>query len=208
MKDHVVSGSVAIIRIARGSCLGVILLITCAVGLAAENAGSVSVGTAVEADYQIGPDDLLDISVWKEDTLQRKVVVRPDGKFSFPLIGEIAAMSMSAVDLQKEVTQRLRKYIPDPVVTVVVEKVSSYRIYVIGEVKNSGQYQVGQYLDVVQALALAGGLTAYAAENKIKILRRENGVETVIPFEYGKIKAGGDLKQNIILKRGDVVIVP
>jgi polysaccharide export outer membrane protein len=160
------------------------------------------------ADYLIGPDDLLDISVWKEETLQSKVVVRPDGKISFPLVGEIMAMSYSVSDLQKEITQRLRKFIPDPVVTVVVEKVAAYKIYVIGEVKSSGQYAVGQYLDVVQALALAGGLTAYAAENKIKILRRENGVETVIPFEYGKIKAGDALKQNIILKRGDVVIVP
>jgi polysaccharide export outer membrane protein len=90
----------------------------------------------------------------------------------------------------------------------VVDKVASYKIYVIGEVKNSGQYQVGQYLDVVQALALAGGLTAYAAENKIRILRREKGVESAIPFEYSRVKAGNDLKQNIILKSGDVVVVP
>lgn len=159
------------------------------------------------SDYMIGPDDALDIAVWKEETLQRKVVVRPDGKISFPLIGEIPAASRSAEDLQQEITVRLKKYIPDPVVTVVVEKVA-YKIYVIGEVKNSGQYQVGHYLDVVQALALAGGLTPYAAENKIKILRRENGVERVIQFEYGKVESGSDLKQNIILKRGDVVVVP
>ncbi|MCC6208478.1 MAG: SLBB domain-containing protein, partial [Gammaproteobacteria bacterium] len=113
-----------------------------------------------------------------------------------------------AEEIQKEITQRLKKYIPEPVVTVVVEKVASYKIYVIGEVKNSGQYQVGHYLDVVQALALAGGLTAYAAENKIKILRRENGAEIAIPFEYAKVKSGADLKQNIILRRGDVVVVP
>jgi polysaccharide export outer membrane protein len=174
----------------------------------ADDKAAAPAGSDTTADYLIGPDDLLDISVWKEETLQSKVVVRPDGKISFPLVGEIMAMSYSVSDLQKEITQRLRKFIPDPVVTVVVEKVSAYKIYVIGEVKSSGQYQVGQYLDVVQALALAGGLTAYAAENKIKILRRENGVETVIPFEYGKIKAGEALKQNIILKRGDVVIVP
>lgn len=162
----------------------------------------------ISGDYLIGPDDLLDISVWKEDTLQRKVVVRPDGKISFPLIGEIPAAARPAEEIQKEITQRLKKYIPEPVVTVVVEKVASYKIYVIGEVKNSGQYQVGHYLDVVQALALAGGLTAYAAENKIKILRRENGVEISIPFEYAKVKSGTDLKQNIILRRGDVVVVP
>ncbi|MBK8161678.1 MAG: polysaccharide biosynthesis/export family protein [Gammaproteobacteria bacterium] len=161
-----------------------------------------------ELDYMIGPDDVLDISVWKEETLQRKVVVRPDGKISFPLIGEIRAASHSAEEIQNEIAQRLKKYIPDPVVTVVIDKVSAYKIYVIGEVKNSGQYQVGHYLDVVQALALAGGLTPYAAENKIKILRRENNLVTVIPFEYAKVEAGIELKQNIILKRGDVVIVP
>lgn len=159
-------------------------------------------------DYLIGPDDVLDIAVWKEETLQRKVVVRPDGKISFPLIGEVAAASRSPEELQKEIAARLKKYIPDPVVTVILDKVAAYKIYVIGEVKNSGQYQVGHYLDVVQALALAGGLTPYAVENKIKILRRENGVETAIPFEYGKVESGNDLKHNIILKRGDVVIVP
>ena len=163
---------------------------------------------ASDLEYQIGPDDLLDISVWKEESLQRKVVVRPDGKISFPLIGEVQAASHSAEEIQNDITQRLKKYIPDPVVTVVIDKVSAYKIYVIGEVKNSGQYQVGHYLDVVQALALAGGLTPYAAENKIKILRRENNVVTVIPFEYAKVEAGIELKQNIILKRGDVVIVP
>jgi polysaccharide export outer membrane protein len=197
-------------RVVIAFCRACLLLALAAVVTAtnADDKAMPVAGGDAAADYLIGPDDLLDISVWKEETLQSKVVVRPDGKISFPLIGEIMAMSHSVSDLQKEITERLRKFIPDPVVTVVIEKVSAYKIYVIGEVKSSGQYAVGQYLDVVQALALAGGLTAYAAENKIKILRRENGVETVIPFEYGKIKAGDALKQNIILKRGDVVIVP
>lgn len=203
MRIPVVKKVISLCRV----CLIYVIVMASASVFAEEKATPVT-GNDTVAEYLIGPDDLLDISVWKEDTLQRKVVVRPDGKISFPLIGEIMAMSISAGDLQKEITQRLRKFIPDPVITVVVEKVSSNKIYVIGEVKSSGQYQVGQYLDVVQALALAGGLTAYASENKIKILRRENGVETVIPFEYGKVKTGSDLKQNIILKRGDVVIVP
>lgn len=185
----------------------VVLYVAMAAPAFAQDRGRSASGSEVLSDYKIGPDDVLDIAVWKEETLQRKVAVRPDGKISFPLIGEIPAASRSAEELQKEITARLQKFIPDPVVTVVVDKVA-YKIYVIGEVKNSGQYQVGHYLDVVQALALAGGLTPYAAENKIKILRRENGVETAIPFEYGKVKSGGDLKQNIILKRGDVVVVP
>lgn len=189
-----------LLAVCRG-CVILLMVIGASAGFAQDRGAS-------DLEYQIGPDDLLDISVWKEESLQRKVVVRPDGKISFPLIGEVQAASHSAEEIQNDITQRLKKYIPDPVVTVVIDKVSAYKIYVIGEVKNSGQYQVGHYLDVVQALALAGGLTPYAAENKIKILRRENNVVTVIPFEYAKVEAGIELKQNIILKRGDVVIVP
>lgn len=160
------------------------------------------------ARYLIGPDDVLDISVWREEELQRTLVVRPDGNISFPLVGEISAESRTPAELQHEITQRLMKFIPDPVVTVIINKVDSYKIYVIGEVKNSGKYQAGHYVDVVQALALAGGLTPFAAENKIRILRRVNGIETAIPFQYSRVKSGRDLEQNIILKRGDVVIVP
>lgn len=158
--------------------------------------------------YQIGPDDVLDISIWREETLQRTVTVRPDGNISFPLVGEITAASRTPAELQREITERLKKYMPDPVVTVIVDKVASYKIYVIGEVKSSGQFQVGHYIDVVQALAIAGGLTPFASENQIRILRRENGVETAIPFQYSSVKAGRNLGQNIILKRGDVVVVP
>jgi polysaccharide export outer membrane protein len=158
--------------------------------------------------YRIGPDDLLDISVWKEESLQRKLTVRPDGKISFPLIGEVMASSRTPEELQQEITERLKKFMPAPVVTVIIDKVSAYKIYVIGEVKNSGQFQAGSYIDVLQALALAGGLSPYAAKNKIKILRRENGVEKAIPFEYSGIESGNDLRQNIILQRGDVVLVP
>ncbi len=159
-------------------------------------------------EYLIGPDDVLAISVWREETLQRTVTVRPDGNISFPLVGEITAASRTPSALQREITDRLKRYMPDPVVTVIIDKVASYKIYVIGEVKSSGQYQVGHYIDVVQALALAGGLTPFASENRIKILRRENGVETAIPFQYASVKAGRNLGQNIILKRGDVVVVP
>ncbi len=160
------------------------------------------------AQYLIGPDDVLDISVWREETLQRTVTVRPDGNISFPLVGEITAASRTPAELQREITERLKKYMPDPVITVIVDKVAAYKIYVIGEVKSSGQFQVGHYIDVVQALAIAGGLTPFASENQIKILRRENGVETAIPFQYSSVKAGRNLGQNIILKRGDVVVVP
>jgi polysaccharide biosynthesis/export protein len=163
---------------------------------------------APSAVYLIGTEDVLDISVWKEKDLQTKSIVRPDGRFSFPLVGEVQAAGRTLDEVQQEITQRLKKYIPDPVVTVLVEKIAGYKIYVIGQVSHSGQFIVGQYLDVMQALALAGGLTPYAAQNKIKILRRENGVQKVIPFEYAEVEKGNSLDQNIILKSGDVVMVP
>jgi len=161
-----------------------------------------------QAAYLIGTEDVLDISVWKEPDLQRKVIVRPDGRISFPLVGEMQASGRTLDELQNEILKRLTKYIPNPVVTIVMEKVAGYKIYVIGQVKDSGEFTVGHFLDVMQALAMAGGLTAFAEENNIKILRRENGVQTAIPFEYAKVKKGDTLSQNIVLKSGDVVVVP
>ncbi len=158
--------------------------------------------------YLIGPEDLLEISVWKEEALQREVLVRPDGWVTFPLAGHVRAADRTVDALQREITRRLKKYISDPVVTVSVKSVAGNKIYVIGQVGRSGEYTVGHYVDVMQALALAGGLTSFAAENKIKILRRERGKRVVINFDYGEAKLGRDLKQNIILKRGDVVVVP
>ncbi len=168
----------------------------------------VAYAQATAGEYLIGPEDLLEISVWKEEALQREVLVRPDGWVTFPLAGHVRAADTTVGALQNEITRRLKKYISDPVVTVSVKSVAGYKIYVIGQVGRSGEYTVGHYVDVMQALALAGGLTAYAAEDKIKILRREKGRRVVINFDYGQAKLGRDLKQNIILKRGDVVVVP
>jgi polysaccharide export outer membrane protein len=159
-------------------------------------------------DYQIGPEDVLDISVWREETLQRKVVVRPDGGISFPLAGDLQAAGKTAAQLETEISQRLKKYIPEPVVTVAVDQVAGYRIYVLGKVNKPGQFVVGRYVDVLQALTLAEGLTPYASENNIRIVRRENNTETVFPFSYSAVKNGQDLSQNIMLKSNDVVIVP
>src|SRR3989304_2025343 len=165
-------------------------------------------GSVNTAGYSIGPEDVLEISVWKEEGLQSEVLVRPDGKISFPLVGDIQAEGKTPEQLRHEIAGWLRKYIPDPVVTVLVKKVAAYKIYVLGKINKPGQYTVGIYLDVMQALALAGGLNAYAAENDIRILRRQGDKEIVIPFEYSEVKKGRNLGQNIILKTGDVVVVP
>jgi polysaccharide biosynthesis/export protein len=159
-------------------------------------------------DYRIGPEDVLEISVWKEEGLKKEVLVRPDGGIAFPLAGDMQAAGKTALQLQQEITQRLEKFMADPVVSVVVLKVSANKIYVIGRVNKPGEYVTGRYVDVLQGLTMAGGLTPFAAENDIKVLRKENGKEVVLPFRYADVKKGVNLGQNILLKAGDVVVVP
>ena len=158
--------------------------------------------------YRIGPEDVLRISVWKEADLQRDVLVRPDGGISFPLAGDLVAAGKTPEQLEQEITQRVRAYIPDAVVTVSVEKVSGYTIFVIGRVTQPGQFTLGRYVDVIQALTLAGGVTPFASEDDIQIRRRVGGREVVYPFNYAAVKKGDNNEQNIVLQSGDVVVVP
>ena len=158
--------------------------------------------------YRMQPGDVLEVSVWQEENLQKQVLVRPDGGMSFPLAGDMQAAGKSVTEVQKLITERLTKYIPDPVVTVSTLKLDGNKVYVIGKVARPGEFQTNRYMDVVQALSMAGGMTPYAADNKITVLRRENGKQRSIPFRYGDIEKGEDLEQNIILQSGDVVVVP
>lgn len=158
--------------------------------------------------YYLGPEDVLEVSVWNEEKLTRTVLIRPDGRFSFPLAGEVKAAGKTPVQVRKEIENKLSKYIPDPVVTVMVTKVSSYKVYVIGQVKKSGLFVVGRPIDVMQALAMAGGLTPFAAEDDIKIIRNQKGKNQVLAVKYGDIKSGNNLGQIVTLQSGDVVIVP
>ncbi|MFL6623414.1 MAG: polysaccharide biosynthesis/export family protein [Sulfurifustis sp.] len=159
-------------------------------------------------DYEIGPEDLLEIAVWHEKDLQREVLVRPDGWLTFPLVGSVQAAGKTTAQLQKEITTRLKKYMPDPVVTVTIKKIQGLKVFVIGKVGKPGEYVVGRYVDVLQALSLAGGLTPFAKENDIKIVRKQGGREQIIPFDYSQVKRGRNLEQNIRLQAGDVVMVP
>jgi polysaccharide biosynthesis/export protein len=171
-------------------------------------AGMDTIPRDLTRDYPIGPEDVLEISVWKEEGLKKEVLVRPDGGISFPLAGDMQAAGKTARQLQQEITQRLEKFMSDPVVSVAVMKVASNKIYVIGRVNKPGEYLAGRYVDVLQVLSMAGGLTPFAAENDIKVLRKENGKDIVFPFRYSQVKAGNNLDQNIVLKGGDVVVVP
>ena len=171
---------------------------------AEESAGEVQ----APSQYIIGPEDVLEISVWKEPDLQREVLVRPDGRISFPLAGDFKAAGRTPDQVQQVITQRIQRYIPEPVVTVTVKNIGGNKIYVIGQVKSPGAYVIGRYVDVLQALTLAGGLTEFAKEGDIRIIRRGAGKESVFPFEYNDVKKGRKLQQNIILQGGDTVVVP
>lgn len=174
----------------------------------AEDAMPASLVSQLEPGYRLGAEDVLLVSVWKDEQLTREVVVRPDGMFSFPLVGDIQAENQTVEDIRGELVKRITKYIPNPNVSVSVTKVASYKVYVVGRVNKPGEYVIGHYTDVLQALSLAGGLTPFAGENDIKVMRRVRGGQQAIPFRYGDIRKGRDLEQNILLQRGDVVMVP
>ena len=158
--------------------------------------------------YTINPGDRLEISVWKEPDLQRQVLVRPDGAFSFPLSGDIVAVDRTVEAVRQELTVRLGRFVPDLIVTVTVEEINGSKIYVIGQVNTSGQFVVNPRVDVIQALSIAGGMTPFAQLNNIKILRRRQGKQTILPFRYNDIVKGQNLQQNVLLEDGDVVLVP
>jgi len=167
-----------------------------------------AVSPVVEADYLINPGDILEVSVWKEEGMEREVLVLPDGTFSFPLVGFVEAAGHSPKDVQKTLSARIKPFIPYPVVTVSVREVAGNSVFVLGSVAKPGQYRASRQLDVLQALSLAGGLTAGANERDIKIVRRKNGRQTIHPFNFIEFKNGVGLETNIILESGDTVIVP
>jgi len=162
----------------------------------------------VSPAYLLGAGDILRISVWKEEGLQQDVLVRPDGGIDFPLVGELQAGGKTTEELQAEIVKKIKRFIPDAVVTVSVFEIYNNTIYVLGKVARPGQYVAKHYMDVAQALAMAGGLTPYAAASSIKVLRRSGVKQTVFKFDYAEIEDGENLQQNIVLKNGDVVIVP
>jgi polysaccharide export outer membrane protein len=159
--------------------------------------------------YTVKAGDTLAIAVWKEpDLTSNAVLVRPDGTFSFPLVGQVDARGKGVQELQNLITERLRKYISDPVVTVSVQEVKGNKVYVIGQVNKPGDFIVNPSVNVMQALSMAGGATAFASLNNIIILRRSAGAQVAVPFHYNDVIHGKDLQQNVDLQAGDVVVVP
>ncbi|PHS69262.1 MAG: sugar transporter [Methylophaga sp.] len=166
-------------------------------------------GTALAADrYLLNAGDVLEISVWNEESLQKEVIVLPDGVITFPLAGEVLAQGRTVADVQASLKKQLSVYLADPVVTVSVLSVDGNTVHVLGKVITPGQFIMIQPIDAIQALSLAGGLSPYAEENNIIVVRRNGDKRQVIHVRYGSIKKGKDLATNIMLKSGDVILIP
>jgi len=161
-------------------------------------------------DYKIGPEDVLEVIVWRNQDLSKVVTVRPDGKVSLPLIGDVVAVGLTPDQLTREVVSRLKDYKENPNVSVVVQQVNSYGIYVLGEVAHPGKYQLKSYTTVLQAVSMAGGFTPYAAKNKMFMLRKipDKDTEVRIPIDYDEIVSGEDSTHNAIMIPGDTLVVP
>jgi polysaccharide export outer membrane protein len=158
--------------------------------------------------YVIGPEDMLDINVWKEPDMTRLVPVRPDGKISLPLINDVQAAGLTPQQLASAVTEKLRKFLTGPQVTVIVTAINSQRVFVVGEVLRAGAFPLIPGMTVLQALANAGGFSTFANEKKIHVMRLVNGKHTEIPFNYREVLKGDNPDQNIKLEPGDTVVVP
>ena len=177
----------------------------------AQNPGPTSAPPApmsqVPSTYVIGADDVLLVSVWKEQELTNTLPVRPDGKISLPLLNDVQAAGLTPTQLADSITEKLKKYITDPHVTVVVTQMNSQRIYVMGEVQHTGAMNLLPGMTVLQALASAG-FTQFANTKGIYLLRNEHGQQQKIPINYRKLVKGQEMGQNVTLKPGDTIVVP
>ena len=163
---------------------------------------------STSGDYRLHAGDQIEVSVWNEEQLQKAITIRPDGKFSFPLTGDVTAEGRTVTDVRGDIEKRLAAYISEPVVTVSVVEVNGNRVYVIGQVNKPGMITMNPQLNVLQALSIAGGMTPFAKLDDIVVIRGPGASQRTIRFNYGQISAGRDLSQNIALESGDVVLVP
>ena len=163
---------------------------------------------ANDSTYVIGPEDVLTIDVWNEKELSGPVPVRPDGKISVPLLNDVQAAGLTPMQLMSSLSEKLKKFVSDPTVTVTVTTVNSRKVYILGEVTRPGAFPLVPDMTVLQALTTAGGPTPYAKTSKIYILRTQNGTQNKLAFNYKQVVRGGSSEQNILLKSGDTVVVP
>lgn len=161
-----------------------------------------------DADYKIGPQDVLRIDVWKEPDISRTIPVRPDGKISLPLLNDVQAAGFTAMQLAASLRESLSKYLTSPQVTVTVTETNSRRVYLTGEVARAGALSLSPGMTVLQALASGGGFTQFAKLKNIYVLRTEDGKQVKHPFNYKEVVKGNLAEQNILLLPGDVIVVP
>lgn len=160
------------------------------------------------ADYLLGPEDVLDVLVWKNADLSRTVSVRPDGKISLPLIGDVQAAGLTSSQLRSGIEERLREYKETPGVSIIVKEVNSFSVFVLGEVLRPGKFQLRSETSLLQAITLSGGFTQYAVSDRIILLRRIAGRETRRQIRFSDIVDGRDPDANVVLQPGDTIVVP
>jgi polysaccharide export outer membrane protein len=168
---------------------------------------------APPTEFLIGPEDVLVVTVWRNQELSKEVIVRPDGKISLPLLGDVMAAGLTAQALSKQVADGLAEFMSSPTVSVQVKEINSYHVFAVGEVKNPGKIVLKSFTSVLQAISHAGGFTLFASRNNVHVLRNvKNGQgeakQVMIPVPYQDIVQGKNLDSNIILKAGDVIVVP
>ena len=161
-----------------------------------------------DPSYIIGPMDVLEIQVWKEPDFSRQVLVRPDGKISLPLVGDILASGMNTMGLKALLSEKLEDFVSKPEVTVIVLESRSKNFYIIGKINRPGNYALNPDMTVLQAISVAGGLAEWADKDSIRIIRKSGGKDEILPFDYDKVISGERLEQNILLKPNDTIIVP
>jgi polysaccharide export outer membrane protein len=161
-----------------------------------------------DAEYKIGPQDVLRIDVWKEADISRAEPVRPDGRISLPLLNDVQAAGLTPIQLASVITEGLKKYITNPQVTVSVTEINSRRVYVTGEVTRPGAFPLLPNMTVLQALSSSGGFSQFAKLKGIYVLRNENGKQVKHPFNYKEVISGKKTELNIQLQPGDVIVVP
>jgi polysaccharide export outer membrane protein len=176
---------------------------------AAAHAGAGAARAAeASADYIIGPSDVLNIVFWREKELSSEVLVRPDGKISMPLLNDVMAAGLTPEQLRRTLADAAKRYIEDPVVTVVVKQINNNRVFVMGQVRNPGPFVLTGPTTVLQALAMAGGFTDFADRGHVLVTRVENGAQSTFTFNYDTVVRKGDLSGNLLLKAGDTIVVP
>ncbi len=190
------------------STLLIVVLCLAVFGLAQTNKEKAPGAAAEDPMYVIGPDDVLNINVWKEAEVSGNVPVRPDGKISVPLLNDVQAAGLTPTQLAADLAEKLKKYLEQPRVTVVVTAINSRRVYILGQVARPGAFPLLPGMTVLQALSSAGGLAEFAHSKDIYVLRTENGKQQRIAFNYKAVLRGLNTAQDISLKAGDTIIVP